>query len=265
MTANISRRTFLAGTATSAAAAAALGLAGCGSSDVESEVYGSADGYAILTTGDNEPFSFTTADGDPTGIEPDLVFAALEAAEAECNMQIVSAEEAADAIDNEEADAIIACMAISEENMETYDFSDSYYDSYVCAASQAGGEVTSLDAAKKKQVAVKSGSRAADWAESMVDEYKFDIVEFDTSEEAYEDVTDGDSVLAFDDFPTMAYNIQEGNGLIIVATEAGEYSVAYGLAVKAGANAELIESFNAGLVELRESGEYDEIVNKYLS
>ena len=37
----------------------------------------------------------------------------------------------------------------------------------------------------------------------------------------------------------------------------------YGFAVKKGSNPELIEMFNAGLENIKASGEYDEILAKY--
>ena len=38
----------------------------------------------------------------------------------------------------------------------------------------------------------------------------------------------------------------------------------YGFAVNKGENAELLEMFNAGLANLKESGKYDEILNTYI-
>ena len=264
MTANISRRTFLAGTATSAAAVAALGLAGCGagsSGAVGSEVYGSSKGIVIAAVADNAPFTFSE-DSQLKGLEVELASAAFEIAEVECQIQAMTADEVTDAL--ADGTAVAALGAIDDES-EDYDYSSVYYDSYVCAAGVAGSKVLSLKAAKNKQVACVEGGLAADWAETLVDEYGYTINYFATSEEAVADCTDGDSVLCIDSFPNIAYGIQQGSGLIIVATNAGEYTTSYGLRTLTGENSDVIEDFNSGIAELRESGEYDEIVNKYLS
>jgi polar amino acid transport system substrate-binding protein len=38
----------------------------------------------------------------------------------------------------------------------------------------------------------------------------------------------------------------------------------YGFAVKKGENKELLDAFNKGLKKLKETGEYDKILNKYI-
>ena len=46
-------------------------------------------------------------------------------------------------------------------------------------------------------------------------------------------------------------------------TDHNENKTEYGVAVNKGENAELITAFNNGLKKLKESGKYDEIINKY--
>jgi polar amino acid transport system substrate-binding protein len=75
-------------------------------------------------------------------------------------------------------------------------------------------------------------------------------------------VRTGNSVAVFDDYPVLAYGIEQGNGFkTVTAKEAGN---SYGLAVNKGRNAEFLQAFNAGLRNLKDSGRYDEIVERYL-
>ncbi|MDS8854837.1 transporter substrate-binding domain-containing protein, partial [Streptococcus pneumoniae] len=63
--------------------------------------------------------------------------------------------------------------------------------------------------------------------------------------------------------PVIAYAIAESD---LALKTVGDRLTGdqYGIAVLKGENAELLEQINAGLQELRDSGEYDEILNKYI-
>ena len=270
MKANITRRSFITTTAGTGAAVAALGLAGCGSgteegSTEEESAETSGTTYIIATDTTFAPFEFTNDDNEFVGIDVDLLAAAMEIAGLDYELQSLGFDAAVAALESGQADGVIAGMSITEEREEKYDFSDPYYDSYVCAAAAEGGEVASLEDASGMTVAVKTGTQSASWAESIADEYGFEVTYFDTSDLMYQDVTTGNSALCFEDYPVMAYGVSQGNGLTIVATEEEEYSTPYGFAVLKGENTELLEGFNTGLAELQASGEYDEICNSYLA
>lgn len=78
----------------------------------------------------------------------------------------------------------------------------------------------------------------------------------------YDDVKTGNSAAAFDDFPVLAYGVQQGNGLKIVTDK--EKGGEYGFAVNKGKNKELLDKFNTGLANLKANGEYKKITEKYL-
>ena len=61
----------------------------------------------------------------------------------------------------------------------------------------------------------------------------------------------------------LAYGIQQGSGFRLIGEP--ELGGEYGFAVNKGQNPELIEMFNAGLANLKASGEYDKIVDTYLA
>ena len=73
----------------------------------------------------------------------------------------------------------------------------------------------------------------------------------------------GQAVGYFEDFPVLAYGIQQGSGFRLIGEP--ELGGEYGFAVNKGQNPELVEMFNAGLENLKASGEYDEIVDSYLA
>ena len=132
-------------------------------------------------------------------------------------------------------------------------------------AAAADSDIKGLDDLKGQTVAAKTGTQGADCAESLKDQYGFDIQYFDESSLMYQDVITGNTVACFEDQPVMAYGISQGNGLKIIAEEKDNFSTPYGFAVLKGKNAELLEMFNAGLADIKANGTYDEIIAKYTS
>lgn len=154
-------------------------------------------------------------------------------------------------------------MSITDERKETYDFSEAYFDSTVCAAVKADSTAASLDDIKGNKVAVKNGTQSASWAESIAEEYELELVYFDDSAMMYQNVLSGQAVACFEDYPVMAYGVTQDNGMKLLVEEKDDYATPYGFAVQKGKNADLLEMFNKGLANIKENGTYDEILAKY--
>ena len=263
----MSRRSFLALMGGSAAVLG-LGLVGCGGgsngSASTSAASGSGKKYIVATDTTFAPFEFTDKDNNFVGIDVDLLAAIASEEGFEYDLQSLGFDAAVAALESNQADAVIAGMSITDTRKKKYDFSDPYYESYVCAAAKDGGDVKSLDDLKGKTVAAKTGTQSADWAESIKGDYNLTITYFDQSDMMYQDVQAGNSAACFEDYPVMAYGITQGNGFTIIGEDKDNFASPYAFAVMKGKNPELIEAFNKGLKSLKDSGKYDEIVNKYL-
>ena len=270
----MSRRSFLALMGGSAAVLG-LGLVGCGggsngsastsaASGSASTASGSGKKYIVATDTTFAPFEFTDKDNNFVGIDVDLLAAIASEEGFEYDLQSLGFDAAVAALESNQADAVIAGMSITDTRKEKYDFSDPYYESYVCAAAKDGGDVKSLDDLKGKTVAAKTGTQSADWAESIKGDYNLTITYCDQSDMMYQDVQAGNSAACFEDYPVMAYGITQGNGFTIIGEDKDNFASPYAFAVMKGKNSELIEAFNKGLKSLKDSGKYDEIVNKYL-
>ena len=79
----------------------------------------------------------------------------------------------------------------------------------------------------------------------------------------YDSLNTGSVAAVMDDEPVVKYAIKQGKKLKtpIEGTPSGQVA----FAVKKGSNPELIEMFNNGLANLKESGKYQEILDKYLA
>ena len=244
---------------------ASLALAACGGSNEQAS--DAAVVYKIATDTTFAPFEYAEADGTYVGIDVELLAAIAADQGFEYELEPLGFDAALQAVQASQADGVIAGMSITEERREVFDFSEPYFDSTVCAAAKAGGDVKSLDDLSGKTVAVKTGTMSEAWANSIAQDYGFSTVAFDTSDVMYQDVAAGNTACCFEDTPVMSYAISTGNvdlELIAEADADSEFATPYGFAVNKGANAELLSMFDAGLANLKENGTYDEIVSKYV-
>ena len=251
----------------------AASLAACGGGAAEDSSTSNAGGdtgavtYRIVTDTAFAPFEFAEADNTYVGIDIDLLAAIADDQGFEYELSPVGFEAALQNVQSGQADGIIAGMSINEERKEVFDFSAPYYDSTVCAAAAADGEISSLNDLKGMNVAVKNGTVSQSWAESIADEYGFTMTVFDTSDVMYQDVLAGNSAVCFEDTPVMSYAINTGSVPLKIVAEVdtnSEFATPYGFAVNKGENAELREMFDEGLANIKENGIYDEIISKYV-
>lgn len=219
--------------------------------------------YIIATDTTFAPFEFLSEDNAYVGVDIDLLAAIAKDQGFVYELQPLGFSAAVAALESGQADGVIAGMSITDERKLKYDFSEPYYDSGVVMAVKADNdEVKTYEDLSGKQVAVKTGTEGATFAESIMAEYGFTVVYFDESPFMYEDVKTGNSAACFEDYPVMGYGISQGNGLKMV-TEM-EKGSSYGFAVLKGQNPELLEAFNTGLNNLKESGAYQEILDAYI-
>lgn len=219
--------------------------------------------YQIATDVTFAPFEFQNEDGEYVGIDIELLDAIAE--DQGFNYELVPMNFSAglQALEANQVDGMIAAMGITPERQESFDFSDPYFESGpVLAVRDDNEEINEYADLEGKTLAVKVGTTGAEFAGELAEEYDISINQFEDSATMYEDVLAGHSDAAIEDYPVMAYAIQQGLGLRFpVEPETGDE---YGFAVNQGQNQELLEMFNAGLANVLEDGTYDEIVERYL-
>lgn len=218
--------------------------------------------YVIATDTTFAPFEFENDNGEMVGIDLDLLAAIAEDQGFSYEVQVLGFSAAVTALEAGEVDAVIAGMSITDDRTQKYDFSEPYYDSGVGMAVAADSDIASYEDLEGLQVAAKIGTEGCTFAESIADEYGFTIIQFEDSASMYQDVLSGTSAACFDDYPVLGYEISRGTALKLPLTM--EKGSSYGFATLKGEAPELVEMFNAGLANLKESGKYDEILNTYV-
>ena len=92
----------------------------------------------------------------------------------------------------------------------------------------------------------------------------FEVVQFDDSPSMFLDVQNGNSVALFEDYPVISYAIsQQDLPLKVVGDRLNDDE--YGIGVLKGKNQDVLQKINEGLENVKESGEYQEILDKYLA
>ena len=219
--------------------------------------------YVINTDTTFAPFEFENDKGEMVGIDLDILKAIAEDQGFGYEVIPVGFSAAVTALEAGECDGVIAGMSITDERAAKYDFSEPYYDSGVGMAVLQGSDITTYDQLKGQNVAAKIGTEGCTFAESIADQYGFEVTQFESSSDMYQAVLGGEAVACFEDYPVIGYEISRGLGLTLPTPM--EKGSSYGFATLKGAKPELVEMFNKGLENIKADGTYDKILSTYIA
>ena len=212
-----------------------------------------------------KPFEYTDASGNFVGIDVDIVAAVAADQGFDYEIKSLGWDAAIAACQAGQADGMIAGASITEERKANgWLFSDGYYTGTQSMTVAADSDITGFDGLKGKDVAVKTGTQGAAYAETLKDEYGIKLVYFEDSPTMYQAVLGGQCVACFEDTPIMQATIKD-NGLALKCLEdTANAGGDYGFAIFNADNQELLDMFNKGLANIKANGTYDQILAKYL-
>lgn len=243
----------------------AFSLVACGEKKEESKDDAKGKKWIVATDTVFKPFEYTDEKGDFVGIDVDIMKAVAEDQGFEYELQSLGWDAAVAAVQSGQADAIIAGATIKQERIDSgWIFSEGYYNATQTFAVGADSDIDSFEDLKGKNVAVKNGTASADWADEIKEQYGFTVTVFEDSPTMYQDVILGNSVACIEDTPIMAYSITTGELALKIPEGMESEGAPYGFAIMNDDNQELLDMFNKGLANIKESGKYDEIIAKYL-
>lgn len=212
-----------------------------------------------------KPFEYTDASGNFIGIDVDIVAAVAEDQGFQYEIASLGWDAAIAACQAGQADGMIAGASITDERKESgWIFSDGYYTATQSMTVAEDSTIAGFEDLSGKMVAVKTGTQGATYAESLKDEYGFNLTYFEDSPTMYQAVLGGQAAACFEDTPVMAASIKENDMALRIVEGTENEGGDYGFAIFNADNQELIDLFNAGLANIRANGKYDEIIEKYL-
>ena len=241
-------------------------FASCGKSEDKKDD-GKAEGktWVIATDTVFKPFEYTDASGNFVGIDVDIVAAIAEDQGFEYKLNSLGWDASIAACQAGQADAMIAGASITEKRKSTgWIFSDGYYTATQCMAVAPDSTIASFENLRGKTVAVKNGTEGKTYAESLKDQYGFEITILEDSPTMYQDVVGGQAAACFEDTPIMKASIKDGGLALKVLDDTASDPAPYGFAIFSADSQELLDMFNAGLADIKANGKYDEILAKYL-
>lgn len=215
------------------------------------------------------PFASPDASGAWVGWEVEIIGAVCAAAELDCEITPTAWDGIIPALISGRIDAIMASMSITEERMQTIDFSDSYYNTPTVIVGQRGME---MDATPEGLAGMMLGVQVSTIHQSYAQTYfegETELRSYQTQDEANQDLASGridatqaDSI-AMDAFlATDAGACCEVKGT--VAMDESILGSGVGAGVRQGED-ELREAINRGIAAILADGTYDEITARYFA
>ncbi|MCW1933465.1 transporter substrate-binding domain-containing protein [Pararhodobacter zhoushanensis] len=215
------------------------------------------------------PFAAPDAAGNWVGWEVDIINAVCEAAAMECEITPTAWDGIIPALVSNRIDAIMASMSITEDRLQTIDFSDPYYNTPTVIVGQRDME---MDASPEGMAGMVLGVQVSTVHQTYAQQYfegETEIRTYQTQDEANQDLASGridatqaDS-LALDEFLSSdAGACCELKGA--VAHDEAILGSGVGVGLRKGDDA-LREQFNAGIAAIVANGVYDEITARYFA
>ena len=270
----ISRRSFLAAAAVSAAA---LALTACGgaSSSVASSVASSAAASSsasgslatvvagkltMATNATFPPYEMTTDAGTIEGIDVDTAQAIADKLGLELQIDDMDFDAALLSVQQGKADIAMAGITVTDERMAVMSFSDSYATGIQSVIVPEGSDIASVDDLAGKKIGTQRGTTGYLYCS---DDFGEDaVVAYDNGLTAVQALNNGQvDAVVIDNEPAKAY-VESNPGLKILDTSYAEEDYAIGMNKS---NTALLEAVNAALEELKADGTLQSIVDKYIT
>jgi len=217
------------------------------------------------------PFASPDAAGNWVGWEVDMIGAVCAAAEMECVVTPVAWDGIIPSLTSGQIDAIMASMSITDERMQTIDFSDKYYNTPTVIVGAKGVAMTP-DAAglAGKIIGVQVSTIHQDYAQTYFGDSAAEIKLYQTQDEANQDLVAGriDATQA-DSIALDAFLATEAGAACCevkgaVADDPAILGKGVGVGLRKGED-ELKAKFNAGIAKILADGTYEKISAPYFA
>jgi polar amino acid transport system substrate-binding protein len=241
-------------------AAMALSVVACGGKKEEAAAP-AAEGKEVLVMATNAefpPYEFYEGQ-EIVGIDAEIAAAIAEKLGYELKIEDMAFDSIIAAVTSGKADFGLAGMTVTEERLESVNFSETYAHATQVVIVPEGSEIASVADLDGKTVGVQLGTTGDIYAGDIADAT---IERYNKGFEAVQALTQGkiDAVI-IDNEPAKVF-VTENEGTKILEED---FAVEEYAAAIAKDNTELLEKVNTALAELTEDGTLQAIVDKYIS
>ncbi|MCX7287681.1 MAG: transporter substrate-binding domain-containing protein [Rhodobacterales bacterium] len=217
------------------------------------------------------PFASPDAAGNWVGWEVDFINAVCAAGEMQCVITPVAWDGIIPSLTSGQIDAIMASMSITDERMETINFSDKYYNTPTVIIGTKGVEMAATpEGLAGKIIGVQGSTIHADYVEKYFAPTAAEVKIYQTQDEANQDLAAGriDAVQA-DSIALDAFLATEAGATCCELKGAvADDPAILGKGVGAGVrkeDTELLAKINAAIAKVIADGTYDKITANYFA
>lgn len=213
----------------------------------------------MATNAEFPPYEFHDG-GEIVGIDVEIAAAIAAEMGKDFEVEDIAFDSIIPEVQSGKADFGAAGMTVTEDRKQSVDFSDSYATATQVIIVKADNEdIASPDDLEGKTIGVQLGTTgdiyASDIADATIEQYNkgFEAVQALTQNKIDAVIIDGEPAKVF---------VAENEGLKIL--DEAFTTEEYAICVKKG-NQELLDGINAAIASLKESGELQKIVDKYIT
>ena len=220
-----------------------------------------ADNVLVMATNAEFPPYEYHDGGDIVGIDVDVAKAIAEKLGMTLEIEDIAFDSIIPELQSGKAHLGIAGMTVDEDRLKNVDFTDPYTTASQVIIVNEDSDITKSDDLAGKYIGVQLGTTGDIYA-SDYEEQGATIERYNKGFEAVQAMLQGKiDAVVIDKEPAKVFVSQnEGIKILDEALTVEEYAIA----VKKG-NTELLEKVNKALAELKESGELQAIIDKYIS
>lgn len=212
----------------------------------------------MVTNAEFPPYEYHE-NNEIVGIDVDIAKAIAEHMGMELEIQDMAFDSLIPAVDSGKADFAAAGMTVDPDRQQFVDFTDTYAEAAQVIIVKEGSEIATPDDLAGKTIGVQTGTTGDMYADDIQDA---EVQRFNKGMDAVMALTqDKIDAVIIDREPAKVF-VEENEGLTILDEAFTEEE--YAIAVKKG-NTELLNSMNEAIKELKDSGELQAIVDKYIA
>lgn len=246
------------------AALMAISAAGCSSTRSIADIQ--KNGKLMMSTNaEFEPFEYKDG-GEVVGIDIEISQKIADAIGVELEVTDIAFDSLIPALQSGKADIVAAGMTADDDRRKNVDFSESYFNASQAIIVTVDSEIAGPEDLEGKTVGVQLGTTGDKYCTNEKGDNEYTVGEvrrYSKGMEAVSDLMAGriDAVV-IDNFPAQKFVENNADAIKVLDTALTEEE--YAIAVPKGST-ELLDKVNEVIGEMKESGELDEIVSKYIA
>ena len=215
-----------------------------------------------------EPFTFKSADGQPTGFDVDVANALCEQIKRKCEFVEQVWDSMIPGLNAKKYDVIISSMSITDDRLKEVDFTDKYYNTPSRLVLKKGVKFTDAASIKGKKIGVLKGSTQEKYAMGELKPMGVDVVSYEAQDQVYLDIRAGrldGTVADYVEVTGGFLSKPEGKDYELKGDELyipKYFGIGAGIGLRKGQD-KLKTELNTAIKAIRDNGVYKKVNDKY--